>query len=68
LDDFELSVPYDLVFERAIFRSARTTPQIRDSDSAGISAGVIQTDFDGGPIRAESEMLGPLDNHDGFFG
>ena len=50
------------------FRSARTTPQIRDSDSAGISSGVIQADFDGGPVRAEREPLGPLDDHDGLFG
>ena len=29
---------------------------------------MIEADFHRGPIRAEREMLGPLDNHDGFFG
>ena len=42
--------------------------QFRNGDPAGISTGVIEADFNRGPIRAECEMLGPLDNHDGFFG
>jgi len=29
---------------------------------------VIEADFDGWPVRAECETLGPLDNHDGLFG
>ena len=29
---------------------------------------MFEADFDGGPIRAEREMLGPLDDYDGFFG
>src|ERR1700674_1468503 len=42
--------------------------QIRDSDSAGIPARVIEADFNCGPVGAECETLGPLDDHDGFFG
>ena len=39
-----------------------------DGNLPGVSPGVFQPDFKRRPIGAKTEMLRPLDNHDGFFG
>src|ERR1700722_3289818 len=48
--------------------SLRSPLSIWDGNSAGIPAGMIETNFHRRPIRAKREMLRPLDNHDGIFG